>query len=55
MCHHAAFLFLPSVGDNVHAAADMGIYGQNFLLSLTASGYACIPQTLPGFYVDTVR
>ena len=52
---HAAFLFLPAVGDNVRVAADVGMYAQNFLLSLTARGYAGIPQTLLGFYADTVR
>jgi nitroreductase len=52
---HAAFLFMPSVGDNVRAAADVGMYAQNFLLSLTARGYAGIPQTLLGFYADTIR
>ncbi len=52
---HAAFLFMPSVGDNVRVAGDIGMYGQNFLLSLAARGYAGIPQTLLGFHADTVR
>ncbi|NDJ59280.1 nitroreductase [Enterobacteriaceae bacterium 4M9] len=52
---HAAFLFMPSFGDNVRVAGDMGMYGQNFLLSLAARGYAGIPQTLLGFHADTVR
>ncbi len=52
---HAAFLFMPSVGDNVRVAGDIGMYAQNFLLSLAARGYAGIPQTLLGFHADTVR
>lgn len=52
---HVAFLFMPSFGDNVRVAGDIGMYGQNFLLSLTARGFAGIPQTLLGFHADTVR
>jgi len=52
---HAAFLFMPAVGDNVRVASDIGMYAQNLLLSLTARGMAGIPQTLLGFYADTVR
>lgn len=52
---HVAFLFMPSFGDNVRVAGDIGMYGQNFLLSLTARGYAGIPQTLLGFHADSVR
>lgn len=52
---HAAFLFMPSVGDNVRVASDVGMYAQTFLLSLTARGYAGIPQTLLGFHADVIR
>lgn len=52
---HVAFLFMPSFGDNVRVASDIGMYAQTFLLSLTARGYAGIPQTLLGFHADTVR
>jgi Nitroreductase len=52
---HAAFLFMPVVGDNVRVASDIGMYGQSFLLSLAARGYAGIPQTLLGFHADAVR
>ncbi|MBD2800498.1 nitroreductase [Xenorhabdus sp. M] len=52
---HAAFLFMPSFGDNIRVASDMGMYGQTFLLSLAARGYAGISQTLLGFHADTVR
>lgn len=30
-------------------------YGQTFLLSLTAHGLGGIPQTMLGFYADTIR
>lgn len=52
---HAAFLFMPSFGDNVRVASDIGMYAQSFLLSLTARGYAGIPQTMLGFHADMVR
>ncbi|MBB5695410.1 nitroreductase [Muricoccus pecuniae] len=52
---HAAFLFMPSVGDNVRVAGDLGMYGQTFLLSLTAHGLGGIPQTMLGYHADTVR
>lgn len=52
---HAAFLFMPSFGDNVRVASDIGMYGQTFLLSLAARGFAGIPQTLLGFHADLVR
>ncbi|MFE9728746.1 nitroreductase [Streptomyces sp. NPDC005794] len=52
---HAAFLFMPTFGDGVRAAGDIGMYGQNFLLSLAARGLAGIPQTQLGFHADTVR
>ncbi|MFE3140153.1 nitroreductase [Streptomyces scopuliridis] len=52
---HAAFLFMPAFGDGVRAAGDIGMYAQNFLLSLTARGLGGIPQTMLGSYADTVR
>ncbi|KAA3667354.1 nitroreductase [Pectobacterium carotovorum] len=52
---HAAFLFMPTFGDNVRVASDIGMYAQNFLLSLTARGYAGIPQTMLGFHADLLR
>lgn len=52
---HAAFLFMPQISDCVRAASDIGMYGQTFLLSLTANGLGGIPQTMLGFYADTVR
>jgi nitroreductase len=52
---HVAFLFMPVFGDGVRTAGDIGMYAQNFLLSLTARGLGGIPQTMLGFYADTVR
>ena len=52
---HAALLFMPMLGDGVRAAGDVGMYAQNFLLSLTARGFHGIPQAIISFYADTVR
>lgn len=52
---HAALLFMPMIGDGVRAASDVGMYAQNFLLSLTSRGYSGIPQTMIGSYATTVR
>jgi len=52
---HAAFLFMPSFGDDVMVASDIGMYAQTFLLSLTAHGLAGIPQTGLGFFAETTR
>lgn len=52
---HVALLFMPALGDSVRVAGDIGMYGQTFLLSLTAHGLGGIPQTMLGFYADTIR
>ena len=52
---HAALLFMPSVGDHVRVAGDIGMYAQTFLLSLTAHGLAGVPQTVLGMFADVVR
>ena len=52
---HVALLFMPRVGDSVRVAGDIGMYEQTFLLSLTAHGLGGIPQTMLGFYADTIR
>jgi nitroreductase len=52
---HVALLFMPVVGDSVRVAGDLGMYGQTFLLSLAARGLGGIPQTMLGFYADTIR
>ncbi|MWA08343.1 hypothetical protein E5671_03980 [Streptomyces sp. BA2] len=46
---------MPAFGDGVRAAGDIGMYAQNFLLSLTARGLGGIPQTMLGIYANTVR
>ncbi|CDQ40993.1 MULTISPECIES: nitroreductase [Virgibacillus] len=52
---HVAFLFMPSFGDNVRVAADIGMYGQSFLLALAARGLGGVPQTSLGFFANQVR
>lgn len=52
---HVALLFMPEVGDNVRVAGDIGMYAQTLLLSLTAHGLGGIPQTMLGFYAETIR
>lgn len=46
---------MPSFGNNVRVAGDIGMYAQTFLLSLMAHGLGGIPQTMLGFYADTIR
>ena len=52
---HAAFLFMPRVGDGVRVAGDVGMYAQTLLLALEARGLAGVPQTMLGYYADVVR
>ncbi|WP_419709931.1 nitroreductase family protein [Pseudomonas sp. NFX224] len=52
---HVALLFMPVIGNSVRTAADVGMYAQTLLLSLTAHGFAGIPQTVLGFYPHTIR
>lgn len=52
---HVALLFMPEVGDNVRVAGDIGMYAQTLLLSLTAHGFGGVPQTMLGFYGETIR
>jgi nitroreductase len=52
---HAAFIFMPSVGDNVRVASDLGMYAQTLLLSLQAHGFGGIPQTVLGLFAEPVR
>ncbi|TCK04234.1 nitroreductase [Marinobacterium mangrovicola] len=52
---HVALLFMPVFGDSVRTAGDLGMYGQTLLLSLTAHGYAGIPQTLLGMHAGVIR
>ena len=52
---HLAIPFMPSFGDHVRVGGDIGMYGQTFLLSLTAHGLAGIPQIALGFFAGTIR
>lgn len=52
---HVALLFMPHFGDDVRTAADIGMYAQSFLLSLTARGYAGVPQTVLGLYAASIK
>ncbi|RIY33311.1 hypothetical protein CJP74_02480 [Psittacicella melopsittaci] len=52
---HAAFFFFPSVGDNVRLAFDLGLYVENFLLSLTNHGFAGVPQTMLTVFAEPLR
>lgn len=52
---HVALLFMPSFGDNVRVAGDIGMYAQTFLLSLTARGFGGIPRTALGCFAGTIR
>lgn len=51
---HVVFLFMhESFG--LREAADVGMYAQNLMLSMTAYGVASCPQTALGFHADCVR
>lgn len=52
---HVALFFMPSIGDNVRVASDIGMYAQTFLLALTAKGLAGVPQTYLGFFAERIR
>ena len=51
---HVAFLFLPE-HFGIREAADLGMYAQNLMLSMTAHGLASCPQTALSFMADLVR
>lgn len=51
---HVAFLFIPEYF-GLREAADIGMYAQSLMLSLTAHGLGCVPQTALGFHADLVR
>jgi hypothetical protein len=51
---HVAFLFLPE-SFGIREAADLGMYAQNLMLSLTAHGLASCPQTALSFDADGIR
>jgi nitroreductase len=51
---HVAFLFLPEPF-GLREAADLGMYAQNLMLTLTAHGFGSCPQTALSFQADFVR
>jgi len=51
---HVAFLFLPEPF-GLREAADLGMYAQNLMLTLTAHGLGSCPQTALSFQADFVR
>ena len=51
---HAVFLFLPE-HFGLREAADVGMYAQTLMLTLTANGLASCPQTSLGFHADVVK
>lgn len=51
---HAAFLFLPEPF-GLREAADLGMFAQTLMLSLTAHGLGSCPQTALGLMADVVR
>ncbi|HCS26523.1 MAG TPA: nitroreductase [Spongiibacteraceae bacterium] len=51
---HVAFLFLPEPF-GIREAADLGMYAQNLMLSLSAHGLASCPQTALSFFADQIR
>ncbi|MFK7978103.1 MAG: nitroreductase [Halioglobus sp.] len=51
---HVAFLFLPEPF-GLREAADLGMYAQTIMLSLTAHGMGSCPQTALSFQADYVR
>lgn len=51
---HVAFLFLPEPF-GLREAADLGMYAQTLMLSMTAHGMGSCPQTALSFQADYVR
>lgn len=51
---HAAFIFLPGEF-GIREAADVGMYAQTLMLSLSAHGLGSCPQTALSFMADLVR
>ncbi len=51
---HVAFLFLPE-SFGIREAADLGMYAQTLMLSLSAHGLASCPQTALSFFADQIR
>lgn len=51
---HAAFLFLPEPF-GLREAADLGMYAQTLMLSMTANGLGSCPQTALSFQAEFIR
>lgn len=51
---HVAFLFLPAPF-GLREAADLGMYAQTLMLSMTAHGLGSCPQTALSFQADYIR
>ncbi|MCG8668962.1 MAG: nitroreductase [Pseudomonadales bacterium] len=51
---HVAFLFLPEEF-GLREAADVGMYAQTLMLSFSAHGLACCPQTALGFHANIIK
>ncbi len=51
---HVAFLFLPEPF-GLREAADLGMYAQNLMLSMTAHGLGSCPQTALSFQAEYIR
>ncbi|MCP4509433.1 MAG: nitroreductase, partial [Fuerstiella sp.] len=51
---HVAFLFLPEPF-GLREAADLGMYAQSLMLSMTAHGLGSCPQTALSFQADYIR
>ncbi|MAY36186.1 MAG: nitroreductase [Spongiibacteraceae bacterium] len=51
---HVAFVFLPE-NFGIREAADLGMYAQNLMLSMSAHGLASCPQTALSFFADQIR
>lgn len=51
---HVCFLFLPEPF-GIREAADLGMYAQSLMLSLSAHGMASCPQTALSFTADAIR
>lgn len=53
---HVALLTMPAIeGNEVIIAADVGIYSQSLMLSLTAHGFGSIPMLMPALFAQDIR
>jgi nitroreductase len=52
---HVAFLFMPTFGDHLRIASDLGMYAQSLLLSLNTHGYTGISQTILKSHAEIIK